>query len=149
MRHNKRADQEPSLFDCVLVSVQQPESQSAEDATETRNAFIRSEMGNDKFVRIGAQRRKTPFALCCRCSALLPLCPQRSKTFPMNSSEGDHGRDTPSSTNDLPVQSTELEQKVFLSSATSNQFSQTQCNIRLSFGCESVQSFAKTRISSA
>ena len=30
------------------------------DATETRNAFIRSEMGNDKFVRSGAQRRKKP-----------------------------------------------------------------------------------------
>ena len=61
---SKRADQEPSSLDRVFLSVQQSESQGAEDATETRNAFMRSEMGNEKFVRTGAQRRKTPFALC-------------------------------------------------------------------------------------
>ena len=119
IRHIRRADQEPSLPDWVFVSVQQPANHSAEVATETRNAFIRSRRGNDWLVRIGAHRRNTPLAFSRRCSALLPLCPPRSRTLPMNSSEGDHGRDTPLTNKEWPELFTELVQKVFLSRATS------------------------------
>ena len=72
------------------MSVQQPANQSAEMATETRNAFIRSRMGKRL---TGEERSPTAEHTIClelsMFSAFFPLCPVRSKTQPMNSIEGD------------------------------------------------------------